>query len=161
MAITTLPLEDCLHLLRGEHDEQKLTGLLIAANVCHTGDVATVMEVYRAIGSLFLRRRLNTGLGKLEGGKEEEKEAYLRLAVTVLSGLARIPEVAADEGVVSTIPLIAEIISKSSDLTITEECFELLSLIAIASEDGVYRFCEPGVIAMIFPQISCFPDGKT
>ncbi|KAG8084952.1 hypothetical protein GUJ93_ZPchr0010g10367 [Zizania palustris] len=47
-----------------------------------------------------------------------------------------------------------------SDLTITKECFELLSLIAIASEDGVYRFCEPGVIAMIFPQISSFPDGS-
>ncbi|KAG8072777.1 hypothetical protein GUJ93_ZPchr0006g41107 [Zizania palustris] len=160
MATATPPLEDCLRLLRGERDEQKLAGLLIAANVCRAGDVAAVVEVYRAVGSRFLRRLLNTGLGKLEGGKEEEREAYLRLAVTVLSGLARIPEVAADEGVVSTIPLIAEIVSKSSDLTITEECFELLSLIAIASEDGVYRFCEPGVIAMIFPQISSFPDGS-
>ncbi|KAG8081793.1 hypothetical protein GUJ93_ZPchr0014g46835 [Zizania palustris] len=28
-----------------------------------------------------------------------------------------------------------------SDLIITEEYFELLSLITIASEDGVYRFC--------------------
>ncbi|KAG8089441.1 hypothetical protein GUJ93_ZPchr0011g28341 [Zizania palustris] len=160
MATATPPLEDCLRLLRGERDEQKLAGLLIAANVCRVGDVAAIVEVYRAIGSRFLHRLLNTGLGKLEGGKEEEKEAYLRLAVTVLSGLARIPEVAADEGVVSTIPLIAEIVSKSFDLTITEECFELLSLIAIASEDGVYRFCEPGVIAMIFPQISSFPDGS-
>ncbi|KAG8061229.1 hypothetical protein GUJ93_ZPchr0003g17807 [Zizania palustris] len=147
MATATPPIEDCLRLLRGERDEQKLAGLLIAANVCRAGDVA---------GS----RPSAPGLGKLEGGKEEEKEAYLRLAVTVLSGLARIPEVAADEGVVSTIPLIAEIVSKSYDLTITEECFELLSLIAIASEDGVYRFCEPGVIAMIFPQISSFPDGS-
>ncbi|KAL5212003.1 hypothetical protein ABZP36_022850 [Zizania latifolia] len=160
MATTTPPLEDCLRLLRGERDEQKLAGLLIAANVCRAGDVAAVVEVYRAVGSRFLRRLLNTGLGKVEGGKEEEREAYLRLAVTVLSGLARIPEVAADEGVVSTMPLIAEIISKSSDLTITEECFELLSLIAIASEDGVYRFSEPGVIDMIFPQISSFPDGS-
>ncbi|KAG8096374.1 hypothetical protein GUJ93_ZPchr0013g35831 [Zizania palustris] len=50
--------------------------------------------------------------------------------------------------------------NRKYDLTITEECFELLSLIAIASEDGVYRFCEPGVIAMIFPQISSFPDGS-
>ena len=45
------------------------------------------------------------------------------------------------------------------DLTITEECFELLSLIAIASEDGAHKFCEPGVIDMLFGQISNFPDG--
>jgi hypothetical protein len=56
---------------------------------------------------------LDAGLGKVEGGKEEDREAYLRLSVTVLSGLARFPEVAADEGVVSTVPLIAEIVSKS------------------------------------------------
>lgn len=56
---------------------------------------------------------LAAGLGKVEGGKEEEREAYLRLSVTVLAGLARVPEVAADEGVVSTVPLIAEVVSKS------------------------------------------------
>ncbi|KAG8071483.1 hypothetical protein GUJ93_ZPchr0006g45435 [Zizania palustris] len=40
MATATPPLEDCLRLLRGERDEQKLAGLLIAANVCRAGDVA-------------------------------------------------------------------------------------------------------------------------
>ncbi|KAF7081067.1 hypothetical protein CFC21_085043 [Triticum aestivum] len=154
------PLEDCLRLLRGERDEQKLAGLLIAANVCRAGDAAAVAQVYRAVGPRFLRRLLNTGLGKVEGGKEEEREAYLRLAVTVLAGLARAPEVAADAGVVSTVPLIAEVVSKSPDLTITEECFELLSLVAIASEDGAYKFCEPGVMDMLFSQISNFPDGS-
>ncbi|XP_040376742.1 uncharacterized protein LOC102708695 [Oryza brachyantha] len=158
-AVAAPALEDCLRLLRGERDEQKLAGLLVAANVCRAGDAAAVVEVYRAVGPRFLRRLINTGLGKVEGGKEEEREAYLRLAVTVLSGLARIPEVAADEGVVSTVPLIAEIVSKSSDLTITEECFELLSLIAIASDGGAYKFCEPGVMD-IFLQISNFPDGS-
>jgi hypothetical protein len=96
----------------------------------------------------------------VEGGKEEEREAYLRLAVTVLAGLARVPEVAADEGVVSTVPLIAEVVAKSTDPAITEECFELLSLIAIASEDGAYKFCEPGVIDMIFLQILSLTDGS-
>jgi hypothetical protein len=56
---------------------------------------------------------VGAGLGKVEGGKEEEREAYLRLALTVLAGLARAPEVAADEGVVSTVPLVAEVVSKS------------------------------------------------
>uniref|UniRef100_A0A0E0GE54 Neurochondrin n=1 Tax=Oryza nivara TaxID=4536 RepID=A0A0E0GE54_ORYNI len=158
---TTAPaFEDCLRLLRGERDEQKLAGLLVAANLCRAGDAASVVEVYRAVGPRFLRRLLNTGLGKVEGGKEEDREAYLRLSVTVLSGLARFPEVAADEGVVSTVPLIAEIVSKSSDLAITEECFELLSLIAIASDGGAHTFCEPGVMDMLFLQISNFPDGS-
>ncbi|XP_071677326.1 uncharacterized protein [Lolium perenne] len=154
------PLDDCLRLLRGERDEQKLAGLLIAANVCRAGDAAAVAEVYRAVGPRFLRRLLNTGLGKVEGGKEEEREAYLRLAVTVLAGLARVPEVAADEGVVSAVPLVAEVVSKSPDLTITEECFELLSLVAIASDDGAHKFCDPGIIDMLFGQFSRFPDGS-
>lgn len=46
-----------------------------------------------------------------------------------------------------------------SDLAITEECFELLSLIAIASDGGAHTFCEPGVMDMLFLQISTFPDG--
>ncbi|AQK75850.1 neurochondrin family protein [Zea mays] len=154
------PLEDCLRLLRGERDEQKLAGLLVAANVCRAGDADAVANVYRAVGPRFLRRLLNTGLGKVEGGKEEEREAYMRLAVTVLAGLARVPEVAADEGVVSTVPLVAEVVAKSTDPAITEECFELLSLIAIASEDGAYEFCEPGVIDMIFLQILSLTDGS-
>jgi hypothetical protein len=142
-AAPTAALDDCLRLLRGERDEQKLAGLLIAANVCRAADAAAVAQVYRAVGPRFLRRLLNTGketrarlprgsrrrcltgsvllcaralaagLGKVEGGKEEEREAYLRLAVTVLAGLARVPEVAADEGVVSAVPLVAEVVSKS------------------------------------------------
>lgn len=160
MAASGPPLEDCLRLLRGEQDEQKLAGLLVAANVCRAGDADAVTKVYRAVGPRFLRRLLNTGLGKVEGGKEEEREAYLRLAVTVLAGLARVPEVAADEGVVSTVPLVAEVVAKSTDPAITEECFELLSLIAIASENGAYKFCDPGVIDMIFLQILNFTDGS-
>jgi len=145
MAASAPPLDDCLRLLRGERDEQKLAGLLVAANVCRAGDADAVRKVYDAVGPRFLRRLLNTGkqairmkcepvwltcggllsfgslgfwfvgagLGKVEGGKEEEREAYLRLALTVLAGLARSPEVAADEGVVSTVPLVAEVVSKS------------------------------------------------
>jgi len=48
-----------------------------------------------------------------------------------------------------------------ADPAITEECFELLSLVAIASEDGAYTFCEPGVIDMIYLQVSSLPDGIT
>ena len=137
MAASGPPLEDCLRLLRSERDEQKLAGLLVAANICRVGNTDAVAKVYRAVGPGFLRRLLNTGmgLGKVEGGKEE-REAYLWLAVTVLAGLARVPEVAADEGVVSTVPLVAEVVAKSTDPAITEECFELLSLIDAQRKQG-------------------------
>ena len=48
-------------LLRGERDEQKLAGLLVAANVCRAGDADAVRKVYDAVGPRFLRRLLNTG----------------------------------------------------------------------------------------------------
>lgn len=53
----------------------------------------------------------------------------------------------------------SNIVCCRTDPAITEECFELLSLIAIASEDGAYKFCEPGVIDMIFLQILSLPEG--
>jgi hypothetical protein len=61
MAASGPPLEDCLRLLRGERDEQKLAGLLVAANVCRAGDADAVAKVYRAVGPRFLRRLLSTG----------------------------------------------------------------------------------------------------
>lgn len=61
MAASAPPLDDCLRLLRGERDEQKLAGLLVAANVCRAGDADAVRKVYNAAGPRFLRRLLNTG----------------------------------------------------------------------------------------------------
>jgi hypothetical protein len=61
MAAPAPPLDDCLRLLRGERDEQKLAGLLVAANVCRAGDAGAVRKVYDAVGPRFLRRLLNTG----------------------------------------------------------------------------------------------------
>jgi len=61
MAASAPPLDDCLRLLRGERDEQKLAGLLVAANVCRAGDADAVRKVYDAVGPRFLRRLLNTG----------------------------------------------------------------------------------------------------
>jgi hypothetical protein len=61
MAASGPPLEDCLRLLRGERDEQKLAGLLVATNLCRAGDSDAVSKVYRAVGPRFLRRLLNTG----------------------------------------------------------------------------------------------------
>ncbi|CAN6236501.1 unnamed protein product [Urochloa humidicola] len=158
MPASAPPIDECLHLLRGEWDEQNLTGLLLAAEVCRAGDAAVVAGVYRAVGPRFIRRLIHTGLGKLECGKEEEeREAYLRLAMTVLAGFVRVPEVAADEGIVSILPLIAEIFSKSDDSAMVERCFALLSHIAVSSEDGTYQFCTSEVIDRILLRIASLP----
>ena len=55
------------------------------------------------------------GMGKgtrdVKGG--ENREAYLRVAVTVLAGFCRVAEIASSEEMISKVPLVAEIISKS------------------------------------------------
>ncbi|CAO2044041.1 unnamed protein product [Urochloa humidicola] len=155
MPASAWPLDECLHLLRDERDEKNLAGLLLAAEVCRAGDAAAVAGVYRAVGPRFIQRLIETGLGRLKGGKEkEEREAYLRIAVTVLAGFVRVPEVAADKGVISIMPLIAEIFSKSDDPTIVEQCFQLLSAVALASQDGTHQFCTSEVMDTVLLRIT-------
>ncbi|XP_073101326.1 uncharacterized protein [Elaeis guineensis] len=155
-------LDDCLKLLRGERDEQKLAGLLLATKFCRGDDDASILQVYHAVAPRFLHRLLVTGMGKgtgdIKGG--EDREAYLRLAVTVLAGFCRVAEIASSEGMISKVPLVAEIISKSSDPSIFEECYEYLLLVATASENSITKFYEPRVMDMLAPHISTLIDGS-
>lgn len=54
-------------------------------------------------------------MGKGSGGFScgEDKEAYLRLSITLLAALCRVPEIASSEEMVSKVPLVAEIVTKS------------------------------------------------
>ncbi|XP_008813496.2 uncharacterized protein LOC103724114 [Phoenix dactylifera] len=155
-------LDDCLKLLRGERDEQKLAGLLLATKFCQGDDNASILEVYQAVGPRFLDRLLLTGMGKATGGVKggEDREAYLRLALTVLAGFCRVTEIASSEEMVSKVPLVAEIVSKSSDPSIFEECYEYLLLVATASENSITKFYEPRVMDMLAPHISTLTDGS-
>lgn len=58
-------LEDCLKLLKGERDEQRLAGLLLATKFCQANDTESVLKVYEAIGTRFLDRLLMTGNSKM------------------------------------------------------------------------------------------------
>ncbi|XP_020090387.1 uncharacterized protein LOC109711650 [Ananas comosus] len=159
-------LDDTLRLLRGDRDEQKLAGLLLASKLCGAGgdgaDADAVIKVYRAVGPRFLSRLLITGMGKGAGDAKgaEEREAYLRLAISVLAAFARVPEIASSEGMVSEVPLVAEIVSKAIDQSIVEECYEFLLLVALASEDGRAKFYEPGVLDLLASHILNLPDGS-
>ncbi|KAF3787779.1 Neurochondrin [Nymphaea thermarum] len=105
-------MDDCLKLLKGEKDEQKFAGLLLATRLCQGNDDASVRKIYDAVGFRFLNRLLRTGLGK--GGDSEERKDYLKLAVTVLATFCRLPEVASSADMLSTVPLFLEILRKRS-----------------------------------------------
>ncbi|CAL9110840.1 unnamed protein product [Musa textilis] len=162
MESTGPSLDDCLKLLRGQRDEQKLAGLLLAAKFCQGGDTASVLKVYEAVGARFLHRLLMTGMGKGASGVKsgEEQEAFLRLSITLLAALCRVPEIASSEEMNSQVPHVAEIISRSSDPFIVEECYEFLLLVASASENGLVKFYESGVMDMLAPHISTLTDGS-
>lgn len=54
-------LEECLKLLKGERDEQRLAGLLLVTKFCKADNHSSLRKVYDAVGSRFLDRLLRTG----------------------------------------------------------------------------------------------------
>ncbi|KAG6526885.1 hypothetical protein ZIOFF_008972 [Zingiber officinale] len=125
-------------LLRGQWDEQKLVGLL-TSKICHGDDTTAVLKVYDAVGACFLQRLILTGMGKGSGGfgSAEDKGPYLRLSITLLTALCQMPEIASYEEMVSKVPLVAEIVTKSWSKSLT--------LVAVASDSGRAKFYQPGV----------------
>ncbi|KAL7187310.1 hypothetical protein ACSBR1_037385 [Camellia fascicularis] len=155
-------LEDCLKLLKGERDEQRLAGLLLVTKFCNKDDYASIRRVYDAVGVRFLDRLLRTGMGKLgvseSGG--DNRDAYLQLSITVLAAFCRVPEIASSEDVVSKIPLILEIMSNELGSSVTEECYEFLFLVSNTHKDGVSTLYESGGMSVLASQMSTLPDGS-
>ncbi|XP_058067486.1 uncharacterized protein LOC131216895 isoform X3 [Magnolia sinica] len=155
-------LEACLNLLKGERDEQRLAGLLLATKLCQSNDTASVLKIYDAVGTRFLDRLLMTGMGKgTVGAKDgDDREVYLRLSVTVLAAFCRVPEIASSKEMVKKIPAILEVMLKRSGPSISEECYEFLLLVATASEDGLTTLYESGAMNVLTACISTLPDGS-
>ncbi|KAL3844006.1 hypothetical protein ACJIZ3_001409 [Penstemon smallii] len=150
-------LEDLMKLLRGKTDSQRLAGLLLVTKFCDKNDQQTILKVYNAVGSTFLHRLLLTGLGK---GDNENRQAYLRLSVTVLAAFARVPEITATKDMLAKIALFVEAMSKEPDPSLTEECFEFLFLVSTAHKDGVVTLCESGGLNVLAFQMHTLPDGS-
>ncbi|KAI9106338.1 hypothetical protein K1719_021866 [Acacia pycnantha] len=155
-------LEDCLKLLKGERDEQRLAGLLLVTKFCKGDDLSSLRRVYDAVGPLFLDRLLRTGMGKgtITSDRENDRDAYLRLSVTVLAAFCRVPEVASLEDMVLKIPLILEVMSTEPGSSILEECYEFLYLVSTASGNGIMKFYESGGIKILASQICSMQDGS-
>ncbi|GMY29228.1 neurochondrin isoform X1 [Fagus crenata] len=157
-------LEDCLKLLKGERDEQRLAGLLLVTKFSKGDDHASLRRVYDAVGLHFLDRLLRTGMGKgsINGSGSESgvdnRDAYLQLSITVLAAFCRVPEIASSKDMSSKIPLFLEIMSKESGSSVLEECYEFLYLVSTASEDGVVTLYESGGMKVLASQVSTFPD---
>ncbi|KAG8656828.1 hypothetical protein MANES_03G012200v8 [Manihot esculenta] len=154
-------LDDCLKLLKGERDEQRLAGLLLVTKFCKGDDVASLRKVYEAVGIQFLDRLLRTGMGKgtISGNGANNRDAYLQLSVTVLAAFCRVPEIASSEDMVLKIPVILEIMSKSSS-PVLEECYEFLYLVTLSSEDGAIMLYEYGGMKLLASQMCALPDGS-
>ncbi|KHG18103.1 Neurochondrin [Gossypium arboreum] len=158
----SVSLQDCLKLLKGERDEQRLAGLLLVTKSCKSDDLVSIRAIYDAVGPHFLDRLLRTGLGKgvVSSGSGENRDAYLQLSVTVLSAFCRVSEIASSKEMVSKVPMIFEVMSMKSGMPVLEECYEFLYLVSTASEDGLTAVYESGGIKLLAHQMSALPDGS-
>ncbi|KAL0291028.1 UNVERIFIED_CONTAM: Neurochondrin [Sesamum angustifolium] len=108
-------LQDLLMLLRGKTDSQRLAGLLLVTQYCDKNDQHTLLTVYHAIGSTFLHRLLLTGMGKHTAGLHNpNREAYLRLSITLLAAFARLSHIAATDDMLAKVPLFWRLPPRSS-----------------------------------------------
>ncbi|XP_024983584.1 neurochondrin isoform X2 [Cynara cardunculus var. scolymus] len=155
-------LEDCLKLLKGDRDEQRLAGLLLATKFCNNDDFDSILRVYNAVGNVFLDRLLRTGMGKgsTSESRQENRDAYLQLSVTILAAFCRVADIASSDDMVKKIPLVLEVLSKELGPSLVEECFEFLYLVSAAHKDGIQIFYESGGMTMLASQMFNLPDGS-
>ncbi|KAI7747237.1 hypothetical protein M8C21_002029 [Ambrosia artemisiifolia] len=155
-------IEDCLKLLKGERDEQRLAGLLLATKFCKNDDVDTILRVYNALGTTFLDRLLRTGMGKGSSTekRQDNQDAYLQLSVTILAAFCRVQNIASSDDMLNKIPLILEVLAKELGPPLIEECFEFLYLVSTANSNGVQIFYKSSGMTVLASQMPNLPDGS-
>ncbi|KAM3325471.1 neurochondrin [Capsicum chacoense] len=153
-------LDDCLNLLRGKRDEQRLAGLLLVTKFWNKDDHASIRKVYDAVRPQFLHRLLLNGMGKGIDVGGNNRDVYLQLSITLLSAFCRVPQIAASENMVTKIPLIVETMSKEPGSPIIEDCYEYLFLVSTANEEGVKTLYKSGGLNVLASQLMILPDGS-
>ncbi|KAL0394305.1 UNVERIFIED_CONTAM: hypothetical protein Slati_4396700 [Sesamum latifolium] len=153
-------LQDLLKLLRGKTDSQRLAGLLLVTQYCDKNDQHTLLTVYHAIGSTFLHRLLLTGMPTHTAAAplNPNREAYLRLSLTLLATFATLPHIAATHDMLAKLPLVLEVTSSEFGSSLSDECFEFLFLVCTAHDDGVTTFYESGGMNVLGSQMPTLPD---
>ncbi|KAL4560235.1 hypothetical protein LXL04_032385 [Taraxacum kok-saghyz] len=155
-------LDDCLKLLKGQRDEQRLAGLLLATKFCKNDDFPSIFRVYNALGNTFLDRLLRTGMGKgsTKESRQDNQDAYLQLSVTILAAFCRVPSIASSNDMLNKIPLIIQLLSKELGPPLVEECLEFLYLVSAAHPDGSRIFYESKGITILASHMPNLPDGS-
>ncbi|EPS72681.1 hypothetical protein M569_02070, partial [Genlisea aurea] len=157
-------MEDLMKLLRAKSDSQRLAGLLLVTKICDGSDQRVIVDVYQALGHTFLHRLLVTGIGHADegggGGRDDIREAYFKLAVSVLAAFARVPEIAASAEMQSIVPTVLKAVSKDSIPSIIEDCYEFLFLVSTAHKDGVTALYEFGLMQLLACQMAVLSSGS-
>ncbi|KAL9236540.1 hypothetical protein vseg_011196 [Gypsophila vaccaria] len=157
-------LDECLKLLRGERDEQRLAGLLLATKFCDNDDHPSIRLLYHSLSPLFLHRLLLTGMrqGSVSASSNDadNRTAYLHLCVTVLAAFCRVPDIAASSDMQSKIPSILQLMDNHLEPSLLEDCYEFLFLISTNSQDGLTAFFESGGLSLLAAHLPSLPDGS-
>ncbi|MCO5553777.1 hypothetical protein L7F22_007303 [Adiantum nelumboides] len=148
-------LENCLNFLKGNSDEQRLVGLLLATKYVKGDEKSSVIQIFDADGIQFINRLLKSGIH----GTTEQEEAYLQLAISVLSAFCRVPELAASDEITEKIPTLLEVLKKRPKATILTDCLECLIGIASASDQGQFSLKKAGALPMLLDCLATFKSG--
>eukprot|EP00898_Chlorokybus_atmophyticus_P009198 jgi/Chlat1/927/Chrsp108S01366 len=138
---TQAGLEQCLQLLRGQTDEQRLVGLLLVTKFVSPADTDSLRRVLDAMGWRFLNRLLaSRGDGSMAAG-------YRQLALSIMSALCRLPEVASSNEVLTKIPLLLDTMREGSDGA--QDALECMVAVCSSAPDGLVIARESGAIPAI------------
>jgi hypothetical protein len=147
-------LEECLALLRGRSDEQRLVGLLLATKFVSSGDLTAVEAVFDAVGWAFIGRLFKTG----GGGEGGALGPYATLALSLVSAFVRVPRLAAATEAIERVPLFLGVLrggdAYSGDGGPVQDALECLLAIASASEEGLRVELESGGVAAVCQSLS-------
>ncbi|KAI5060185.1 hypothetical protein GOP47_0024605 [Adiantum capillus-veneris] len=149
-------LENCLSFLKGNNDEQRLVGLLLATKYVQGDDTSSVVQIFDAVGIQFINRLLNSGVQ----GTAEQKEAYVQLSISVLSAFCRVPELAASDEITEKIPTLLEILKKRPKDTILVDCLECLIGISAASDQGKVSIKKAGALSVLMECLARSSSGS-
>jgi hypothetical protein len=178
-------MEDCVKLLQGSNDEQRLVGLLLATKIVAGDDLQAVRKVFDAIGFPFLKRLLKTGTGKAKKGtaaaaaaaaglqqEKEQQRAYLNLALSIIAAFCRVPELAARDDTIGIVPILVETLASKDEekkddddddataaaaAAAVADCFECLLAIGSASEKGLEAIHGHSVLMIVASQLRDAP----
>ncbi|CAM6083214.1 unnamed protein product [Calypogeia fissa] len=149
-------LDDCLKLLKGDSDEQRLVGLLLATKFVKGDDLEAVRKVFDAIGFQFINRLLKTGSGEVGRGADK-RQAYLHLALSILAAFCRLPELAASEEVIAKVPVFVTTLGSKQDGAAAGDCYECLLAVSISSEQGMQALLKFNALTAVVRQLNDSP----